>query len=143
RRGVSLEGRQAGADRSGFRLPATRRHRSDPERHLHGHRAVDAGLACCTRPGNGHGTVRDTVTTPAQSLPPSPGVGADADNQLVRAIGIWGATLLVIGNVLGSGIFLTTGIMAQELPSTTLVLLAWGVGGLLAMAGGLTYAEMG
>src|SRR5690606_5156874 len=35
------------------------------------------------------------------------------------------------------------GIMAQELPSTTLVLLAWGVGGLLAMAGGLTYAEMG
>lgn len=33
--------------------------------------------------------------------------------------------------------------MVQELPSTTLVLVAWVVGGLLAMAGGLTYAEMG
>lgn len=67
----------------------------------------------------------------------------DADAQLVRGIGLWGATLLVIGNVIGSGIFLTTGVMAQELPSTTLVLAAWVAGGLLAMAGGLTYAEMG
>ena len=33
--------------------------------------------------------------------------------------------------------------MVQELPSTTLVLAAWAAGGLLAMAGGLTYAEMG
>lgn len=66
-----------------------------------------------------------------------------ADAQLDRAIGLWGATLLVIGSVIGSGIFLTTGVMAQELPSTTLVLAAWVVGGLLAMAGGLTYAEMG
>lgn len=61
----------------------------------------------------------------------------------MRAIGLWGATLLVIGSVLGSGIFLTTGIMFQELPSVTLVLVAWTAGGLLAMAGGLTYAEMG
>ena len=66
-----------------------------------------------------------------------------ADEQLVRAIGLRGATLLVIGGVIGSGIFLTTGIMVQELPSTTLVLTAWIAGGLLAMAGGLTYAEMG
>ena len=58
-------------------------------------------------------------------------------------IGLWGATLLVIGNVIGSGIFLTTGGMVAELPSTTLVLAAWVAGGLLAMAGGLTYAEMG
>lgn len=66
-----------------------------------------------------------------------------ADAQLDRAISLWGATLLVIGSVIGSGIFLTTGVMAQELPSTTLVLAAWVAGGLLAMAGGLTYAEMG
>lgn len=66
-----------------------------------------------------------------------------ADAQLDRAIGLRGATLLVIGSVIGSGIFLTTGVMAQELPSTTLVLAAWVAGGLLAMAGGLTYAEMG
>jgi APA family basic amino acid/polyamine antiporter len=68
---------------------------------------------------------------------------ADADAQLKRAIGLKGATLLVVGNVIGSGIFLTTGIMFEQMPSTTLVLLAWVAGGLLAMAGGLTYAEMG
>lgn len=78
-------------------------------------------------------------TPPASFMPPLPA----ADAQLVRGIGLSGATLLVIGTVIGSGIFLTTGIMAQELPSTTLILAAWVAGGLLAMAGGLTYAEMG
>jgi APA family basic amino acid/polyamine antiporter len=68
---------------------------------------------------------------------------ANADAQLNRAIGLKGATLIVIGSVIGSGIFLTTGIMLQHLPSTSLVLAAWLAGGLLAMAGGLTYAEMG
>ena len=68
---------------------------------------------------------------------------ATADAQLNRAIGLSGATMLVIGSVIGSGIFLTTGVMLQQLPSTSLVLTAWVAGGLLAMAGGLTYAEMG
>ena len=68
---------------------------------------------------------------------------SEADAQLDRAIGLGGATLLVIGSVIGSGIFLTTGIMLQQLPSTSLMLLAWVAGGLLAMSGGLTYAEMG
>jgi APA family basic amino acid/polyamine antiporter len=79
------------------------------------------------------------VTQPGPPL----SAGPDADAQLDRAIGVWGATLFVIGAVIGSGIFLTTGIMLQELPSTSLVLAAWVAGGLLAMAGGLTYAEMG
>ena len=52
----------------------------------------------------------------------------DADAQLVRAIGLSGATLLVVGSVIGSGIFLTTGLMVQELPSTSLVLAAWVAG---------------
>lgn len=80
------------------------------------------------------------MSTPATSPTRST---TDADAKLVRGIGLWGATLLVIGNVIGSGIFLTTGGMVAELPSTVLVLAAWTAGGLLAMAGGLTYAEMG
>ena len=71
------------------------------------------------------------------------GTIATADDQLNRAIGLSGATMLVLGSVIGSGIFLTTGIMMSQLPSTTLVLGAWVAGGLLAMAGGLSYAEMG
>lgn len=77
------------------------------------------------------------------SAPGRAGAAPAADDQLLRGIGLWGAVALVVGNVIGSGIFLTTGVMVAELPSTTLVLAAWAVGGLLVMAGGLTYAEMG
>ncbi len=51
--------------------------------------------------------------------------------------------MLVIGSVLGSGIFLTLGVMASHVPSVSLLLFAWVLGGLLSIAGGLTYAEMG
>ena len=80
------------------------------------------------------------MSTPSQTSSTQPG---SADDQLVKGIGLWGATFLVIGSVIGSGIFLTTGGMIAELPSTSLLLAAWVAGGLLAMAGGLTYAEMG
>jgi APA family basic amino acid/polyamine antiporter len=65
------------------------------------------------------------------------------DTELIRAIGLPSAILFVIGSVVGSGIFLTTGVMADTLPSTSLLLLAWTLGGVFALAGGLTYAEMG
>jgi APA family basic amino acid/polyamine antiporter len=65
------------------------------------------------------------------------------DRELIQAIGLGSATLFVVGSVIGSGIFLTTGIMADRIPSVPLLLLAWTLGGLLALAGGLTYGEMG
>ena len=65
------------------------------------------------------------------------------DEGLVRAIGLGSAVLIVVGSVIGSGIFLTTGGMAALIPSASLLLLAWAFGGVLVIAGGLTYAEMG
>ena len=65
------------------------------------------------------------------------------DEGLVRAIGLGSAVLLVVGSVIGSGIFLTTGGMAALIPSASLLLIAWALGGVLAITGGLTYAEMG
>jgi APA family basic amino acid/polyamine antiporter len=65
------------------------------------------------------------------------------EQALVRGIAFWPATMLVVGNVIGSAIFLTTGAMIQALPSASLVLGAWLAGGLMACAGGLTFAEMG
>jgi APA family basic amino acid/polyamine antiporter len=62
---------------------------------------------------------------------------------LERAIGPTGATLLVVGSVIGSGIFSTTGVMAESLPSATLLVLAWVVGCTFALMGALTYAELG
>ena len=69
-----------------------------------------------------------------------PSIGEQA---LVRGITFWPATMLVVGNVIGSAIFLTTGAMVEALPSASLVLGAWLAGGLMACAGGLTFAEMG
>lgn len=63
--------------------------------------------------------------------------------KLVRQLGLFDSTMILVGIVIGSGIFLTTGIMAKSIPSPSLILLAWIVGGLLALAGALTYAELG
>lgn len=77
-----------------------------------------------------------TSTTVAAERPPD-------DHGLLRVIGPWGATMLLVGNVIGSAIFLTTGPMAAEVPSVSLILVAWVAGGLLVGAGGLTLAELG
>lgn len=74
---------------------------------------------------------------------PTPAAMQNEDEGLVRAIGLGSAILFVVGSVIGSGIFLTTGGMAALIPSAPLLLLAWVLGGVLAIAGGLTYAEMG
>ena len=65
------------------------------------------------------------------------------ENGLVRRLGLFDSTMMMVGIVIGSGIFLTSGIMAKSLPSSGLILLAWAVGGLLALAGALTFAELG
>jgi APA family basic amino acid/polyamine antiporter len=64
-------------------------------------------------------------------------------NGLIRQLGLFDAAMIMVGIVLGSGIFLTTGIMAQSIPSPGLILLAWVVGGLLTLAGAFIYAELG
>jgi len=70
-------------------------------------------------------------------------VTGNAQNGLTRQLGLFDSTMMMIGIVIGSGIFLTTGIMAQSLPSASLLLIAWIAGGLLILAGALTYAELG
>lgn len=61
----------------------------------------------------------------------------------MRVLGVFSCTMLVIGNMIGVGIFTTPGRIATLLDAPLLVFLAWGVGGLLAMAGALAYAELG
>lgn len=62
---------------------------------------------------------------------------------LVRRLGAWDGVLITIGSILGTGIFLTTSDVARALPHAGLILLAWVAGGLLTLAGALTYAELG
>jgi APA family basic amino acid/polyamine antiporter len=62
---------------------------------------------------------------------------------LLRQIGLFSATALVISNMVGSGIFGTTGFMAGDLGSATLILACWSVGAVFALAGAISYAELG
>lgn len=62
---------------------------------------------------------------------------------LSRELDTWDAALLTIGATLGTGIFLTTGDIARVLPHAGLILLVWIAGGLLTLAGALSYAELG
>lgn len=62
---------------------------------------------------------------------------------LVRGLSTLDGALLTIGSVVGTGIFLTTSDMARVLPHPGLILLVWLAGGLLTLAGALTYGELG
>src|SRR6266571_255080 len=62
---------------------------------------------------------------------------------LLRQIGFFSATALVISNMVGTGIFATTGFMAADLGSANLILACWAVGALFALAGALSYSELG
>jgi len=63
--------------------------------------------------------------------------------ELTRGLGLSDCVLLVVGSMVGSGIFLTNAHIASALPSPWLILLAWLVGGGMALTGALTYAELG
>ncbi len=62
---------------------------------------------------------------------------------LLRQLGFFSATALVISNMVGTGIFATPGVVAGELGSGWLILACWGAGALFAFAGALSYSELG
>src|SRR5437868_3123606 len=50
--------------------------------------------------------------------------------------------MIVMGGIIGSGIFINPYVVAQQVPSTILILAAWAFGGLIALAGAFIYAEL-
>jgi APA family basic amino acid/polyamine antiporter len=64
-------------------------------------------------------------------------------DRLRRELRLRDGTLLVVSGVIGSGIFLTPGIIADELPHPGAILLVWLLGGVLSLAGALANAELG
>src|SRR3984885_10652760 len=63
--------------------------------------------------------------------------------ELSRDLGVSHASAVVVGTIIGSGIFLVPAEMMQAVGSAKLVYLAWVVGGLLSFFGALAYAELG
>src|SRR5436190_17235152 len=60
-----------------------------------------------------------------------------------RALGAFDATMVVIGGIIGAGIFISPYLVAQRLNTPLLVLAAWAIGGAIALAGAFSYAELG
>jgi len=64
-------------------------------------------------------------------------------HELHRAVGYTGATAIVIGTIIGSGIFLVPHDVAQQVGSVEALMLVWLVGGVLSLSGALSLAELG
>lgn len=75
--------------------------------------------------------------------PPNSDRPSQAGSGLVRGIELKSATALVIANIIGAGIFTSTGFQAGALGHPGYIFLLWIVGGLLAFCGALCYAELG
>ncbi|MDL1959177.1 MAG: amino acid permease [Deltaproteobacteria bacterium] len=66
-----------------------------------------------------------------------------SNSDLRREIGFFSATILVIANMVGTGIFTTSGFIIEELGDPQTMLLCWLVGGIFALCGALCYGELG
>jgi APA family basic amino acid/polyamine antiporter len=74
--------------------------------------------------------------------PESPDSGKTSSPQLKRDLGQWAAASIVVGTVIGSGIFLVPRTMIQRVGSPEMVFVVWVFGGILSLAGALSYAEL-
>src|SRR2546428_2052098 len=61
---------------------------------------------------------------------------------LARRLGVFDATMLVMGGIVGSGIFMNPYVVARQVRTPALILGAWVLGGLIALAGAFIYAEL-
>src|SRR5881296_1336647 len=110
---------------------------------------MDPGLRArarrCVRPYRAHPSrarplrarlIFELMTAP---LPPTTDRWGE---RLTRRLGLWSAVAVLIGSTIGSGIFRTPAGVAQRVDDVPLFLLAWVVGGLVALCGALTYSEL-
>jgi len=72
--------------------------------------------------------------------PPQPATGAAPE--LVKGLGLTSATTLVMGSMIGSGIFIVSAEIAREVNSPALLIGAWLVTGFMTIVGALSYGEL-
>ena len=83
------------------------------------------------------------LTASVISVPSKISTRESGASELVRGVGLWSATAVVVGNVIGQAIFLVGGEVARDTRSAALSSATWIVGGLLALCGALCLAELG
>jgi len=64
------------------------------------------------------------------------------DSTLARRLGAFDATMIVMGGIIGSGIFMNPSVVAREVHTPGLILLPWLIGGAIALFGAFVYAEL-
>lgn len=79
--------------------------------------------------------MRNGISHPASRTEPSP--------ELVRGLGPWQATAVVVSTIIGTGVFLVASSMARAAGSTELVLTTWLIGSVVVLCGTLCLAELG
>ena len=67
----------------------------------------------------------------------------DPNKQLVRRLGVFSTTNIVVANMIGAGIFITSGLLIADLHSPILMMFLWLIGGIVALCGALSYGELG
>jgi APA family basic amino acid/polyamine antiporter len=66
-----------------------------------------------------------------------------AEEKLERKLGLFPATNIVVANMIGAGIFTTSGLLMSGLNHPVLMLVLWAAGGIIALCGALSYGELG
>jgi basic amino acid/polyamine antiporter, APA family len=78
-----------------------------------------------------------------QAVREFPATEADpAASRLVRRVGLFDATMVVMGGIVGSGIFINPYVVARRVHTPALIVAAWAAGGLVAMLGAFIYSEL-
>jgi APA family basic amino acid/polyamine antiporter len=80
------------------------------------------------------------TTTQTRPAPPAP--ATTLDTEFTRGLGLYDSTMVVVGSMIGSGIFLVSADMARTIGSPGWLLVAWVVTGLLTIVGALSYGEL-
>src|SRR5437773_168563 len=65
-----------------------------------------------------------------------------ASPRLARRVGLFDATMVVMGGIVGSGIFMNPAVVAQQVHTPALILGAWIAGGAIALGGAFIWAEL-
>src|SRR2546423_10665115 len=70
-------------------------------------------------------------------------VATPSTTEYVRRLGVFDTTMIVIGGIIGAGIFLNPAIVAQRVHTSAFILTTWVIGGAVALVGALCFAELG
>jgi APA family basic amino acid/polyamine antiporter len=73
---------------------------------------------------------------------PNPSAGLPTPPTLARKLGLFDASMIVMGGIVGAGIFINPYVVARQVRTPVLILGAWIIGGVIALAGAFVYAEL-